>query len=55
MDRVLLYVPCDVSRRNAALLLESETVISQKTDVSSDIPSPTAAVLAQSSGYCNFK
>jgi hypothetical protein len=50
----------------SALLLESETVISQKTDVllmkahflmmSSDIPSPTAAVLAQSSGYyCNFK
>jgi hypothetical protein len=47
-------------------LLESETVISQKTDVFvdestlsddvSDIPSPTAAVLAQSSGYyCNFK
>jgi hypothetical protein len=67
MDRVLLYV-CHrrcISRRNAALLLESETVISQKTDVllmkahsddEFDIPSPTAAVLAQSSGYyCNFK
>jgi hypothetical protein len=50
----------------SALLLESETVISQKTDVFVDestlsddeflISSPTAAVLAQSSGYyCNFK
>jgi hypothetical protein len=35
MDRVLLYVPGDVYRgaMPSALLLESETVISQKTDV----------------------